>query len=114
MSPFSRTILRPFYCTTAPVQHLHPPPHTCTQALHDLGLRALQLNLDLNSFNERKIKLPDVAALATWPELTRLTLQVRSTCTTGQERRWGPGLGILCGSTAIMWVPRAEYNTTIV
>ncbi|KAG2425596.1 hypothetical protein HXX76_013639 [Chlamydomonas incerta] len=45
------------------------------QALHDLGLRALQLNLDLNSFNERKIKLPDVAALATWPELTRLTLQ---------------------------------------
>lgn len=54
-------------CTTS-----HPPR---LQALHDLGLRALQLNLDLNSFNERKIKLPDVAALATWPELTRLTLQ---------------------------------------
>eukprot|EP00198_Chlamydomonas_reinhardtii_P011760 XP_001701097.1 predicted protein [Chlamydomonas reinhardtii] len=34
-------------------------PSALRAALHDLGLRALQLNLDLNSFNERKIKLPD-------------------------------------------------------
>lgn len=47
------------------------------QALRDFGLQALQLNLDLNSFNERKIKLPDMSHLATWASLTRLTLQVR-------------------------------------
>ncbi|KXZ45603.1 hypothetical protein GPECTOR_53g96 [Gonium pectorale] len=45
------------------------------QALQDVGLQSLQLNLDLNSFNERKIKLPDVSLLACWRELTRLTLQ---------------------------------------
>lgn len=45
-------------------------------ALHDLGLQALRLNLDLNSFNERKIKLPDVSLLSSWNGLTRLILQV--------------------------------------
>ncbi|GLC45695.1 hypothetical protein PLESTF_000472200 [Pleodorina starrii] len=45
------------------------------QALQDFGFQALQLNLDLNSFNERKIKLLDVSLLASWSGLSRLTLQ---------------------------------------
>ncbi|KAG2484602.1 hypothetical protein HYH03_016643 [Edaphochlamys debaryana] len=44
-------------------------------ALSDFGIHSLQLNLDLNSFNERKIKLPDVSLLASWGGLTRLTVQ---------------------------------------
>ncbi|EFJ47312.1 hypothetical protein VOLCADRAFT_117847, partial [Volvox carteri f. nagariensis] len=44
-------------------------------ALQDFGLQVLQLNLDLNSFNERKIKLLDVSLLASWGHLTRLVLQ---------------------------------------
>ncbi|GIL69088.1 hypothetical protein Vretifemale_82, partial [Volvox reticuliferus] len=44
-------------------------------ALQDFGFQALQLNLDLNSFNERKIKLLDVSLLAAWSGLVRLTLQ---------------------------------------
>ncbi|GLI66930.1 hypothetical protein VaNZ11_010960, partial [Volvox africanus] len=44
-------------------------------ALQDFGFQALQLNLDLNSFNERKIKLLDVSLLAAWNGLVRLTLQ---------------------------------------
>jgi hypothetical protein len=45
------------------------------QALHDSGVAALQLNLDLSSFNERKVKLPEVLQLASWDNLTTLMVQ---------------------------------------
>ena len=45
--------------------------------LAGFGIRSLSLLLDLNSFNERKIKLPDMSLLRGWHRLVTLTIQVR-------------------------------------